>query len=234
MIYLDLAEIPALRKAGVLSTGRTCAASFLRTDHFGGARQPLAESIGELVQRETGISLDGPIRLLTQLRTFGYYFSPLNLFYCFAADGRSVRAVVAEVQNTPWLERHCYVLWHGNRVGSQEQAIFRHAKAFHVSPFLSMDLEYEWRLTQPAERLHVTIENQAAGDALFRASLSLNRVPLSRRTQSALRGRYPLATLRINAAIYFQAFQLWRKQCPFFPHPKHLAGASGSAQVVGP
>ena len=111
MNFIDLAEVPSLLRARLLSESRFSPNGFLRRDHFGAPRQPLAESVRDLVFEQTSLVADGPIRLLTQLRNFGYYFSPLNLFFCYAAEGSQLQAVVAEVQNTPWLERHCYVLW---------------------------------------------------------------------------------------------------------------------------
>ncbi len=223
MNFIDLAEAPALLRAGVLSENRFSPNGFLRRDHFGDPRQPLASSVRDLVLQETGFMATGPIRLLTQLRKFGYYFSPINLFFCYAAEGSQLQAVVAEVQNTPWLERHCYVLWHGNQVGAGTEAEFRHPKTFHVSPFMGMDVDYCWRLSAPAEELQVGIENTQGNSPLFRASMRLLRVPLSQRTQLAMHCRFPLITARIVAAIYLQAFRLWRKKCPFYTHPRHLA-----------
>jgi len=219
--YIDLDEVPGLLRAGLLSERRFSLNGFLRCDHFGDPKQRLAESVRELVTRETGLVVDGPIRLLTQLRTFGCYFSPLNLFFCYGADGSGLQAVVAEVQNTPWLQRHCYVLWQGNQVGTGPEAEYRHPKAFHVSPFMGMDVDYQWRLLVPAERLLIGIVNTQGNETLFRASMALRRVPLSRRTQSTMQWRYPFMTARITAAIYLQAFSLWRKKCPFYPHPHH-------------
>jgi DUF1365 family protein len=231
MHFLDLAEVPALVRTGLLSERRFAGGGFLRRDHFGDPRQPLAASVRDLVSAQTGLALDGPIRLLTQLRHFGYYFSPLNLFYCYGGDGQTLTAVVAEVQNTPWLERHGYVLWPGNQVGTEcekgtQLFDFRVHKSFHVSPFMGMELEYHWRVSAPRERLGVAIATTTADALLFQAALQLRRVPLSWRTQFALRCRYPLMPARITAAIYLEAFHLWRKKCPFYPHPKHGAPPS--------
>ena len=95
-------------------------------------------------------------RLLTQLRHFGIYFSPLNVFYCFDEDDESSVAVVAEVSNTPWNERHCYVLWEGNRLPNSVNR-YSHPKAFHVSPFMGMDSEYQWRVPPPGDSLDLSI-----------------------------------------------------------------------------
>ena len=145
------------------------------------------------------------------------------LFRSYAPDGIVLQAVVAEVQNTPWLQRHCYVLWHGNQVGAGPDAEYRHPKSFHVSPFMGMDVEYRWRLSVPGERLRIGIDNTQGNCPLFRASMALRRLPLSRSTQSIMHWRYPLMTVRITAAIYLQAFSLWRKKCPFYPHTRHRA-----------
>lgn len=228
MAYLDLEEVPGLVRAGVLSSRRLGLASFRRADHFGAAATPLACEVRERVSAETDLHLDGPIRVLTHLRQLGHYFSPLNLFYCFDGAGRSVRAVVAEVQNIPWRERHCYVLWDGNRDHSTSEASHRHDKTFHVSPFMSMDMEYRWVLSEPGQELRATIDAASTIDVpgsepFFRAALRLTRRPLSRRGLLALVCRYPLMTAQVTAGIYLEAFHLWRKKCPFYPHPKHLA-----------
>ena len=146
MAYLDLEELPGLLRSGELSSASFAPSSFFRRDHFGDPRRSLPETVREVAE-EAGATVDGPIRLLTQLRYFGYYFSPLNLFFCFGADGKTVQAVVAEVQNTPWLERHCYVLWPGNQEEAEPTGHYRHAKDFHVSPFMAMNLEYRWHVT---------------------------------------------------------------------------------------
>ncbi|MFO0959346.1 MAG: DUF1365 domain-containing protein [Isosphaeraceae bacterium] len=224
MSFIDLDEVPSLMSAGLLSGRRFSSNAFLRTDHFGDPDQPMGESVRDLIRHETGLATEGPIRVLTQLRHFGHYFSPLNLFFCYDRGRGGLQAVVAEVQNTPWHERHCYVLWRGNRVGTGEEAEYRHPKSFHVSPFMSMDVDYRWRLNVPAERVRVGIDNTSGDVPLFRATMALDRVPLTRRAQWALHGRYPLITARITTAIYLQAFRLWRKKCPFYPHPGRLAG----------
>ncbi|MBM3994993.1 MAG: DUF1365 domain-containing protein [Planctomycetes bacterium] len=218
--YLDLDEIPGLAKSELISTWHFGLASFRRTDHLGDPRQKIADHIRDLVERESGARPLGPVRLLTQLSCLGYYFSPLNLFYCFAPNGSSIEAVVAEVQNTPWLERHAYVLWDGNREACRGEGIYRHAKNFHVSPFMGMNVEYRWRIKKPGETMDVGIENLVEEAPVFRAGLHLRRVPLTPATRNRLLMRYPLAPFRITAAIYWQAFQLWRKKCPYYPHPK--------------
>lgn len=220
MNYIDLVEVPELVRKGLLKERRFSASGLLRRDHFGDPEQDLAESVRQFVRQETGMIVGGPIRLLTQLRQFGYYFSPLNVFYCFSESGNELEAVVAEVSNTPWLQRHCYVLWQGNQSAAGASLGYVHPKAFHVSPFMGMNADYQWKLTLPGDDLLVEIRNNEEGQPLFRAAMELRRVPLTRQSQRSLRWRFPFMNLKITAAIYMQAFRLWRKKCRFYPHPK--------------
>jgi len=244
MVYLDLDELPTLLgPRGLIRQRRFAAASFRPEDHLalaaaGGSARRAAATAREVVRRETGFAPDGPVRLLTQLRYWGYYFSPLNLYYCFSNDQSRLDAIVAEVSNTPWKEQHLYVLWAGNRSAGEARAGgqtsgasigFSHAKAFHVSPFMDMEMRYDWRLTRPAKRLQVAVTNVQEGSVLFEAGLSLARRPLTSSGLAQTMLRYPWMTGQITAAIYFQAFKLWWKACPSYPHPNKQAQLAQSA-----
>ena len=221
MLYLDLGELPTLIDQGVLRKARFAPLSFRPEDHRVSPERTLAEAVGDLVEEQTGNRPAGPIRLLTGLRCFGYYFSPLNLYYCFGRDGKAVETVVAEVSNTPWRETHYYVLSDVNRIGRSGELRFAHPKGFHVSPFMGMDMQYEWQLSQPDSQLTVQIANRKESDGVFEASLVLDRRQLSKSRLVRLLLRYPWMTGRIMAGIYYQAFRLWRKKCPYYPHPEH-------------
>jgi DUF1365 family protein len=222
LLYLDLDELPVVLGGGCgVHRGFFSPASFLRRDHVGDASVPLADAVRNLVQERTGWRPTGPIRLLTLLRNWGYYFCPLSLYYCFDAAGQTVDAVVAEVTNTPWHERHWYVLWQGNHLGQPPQLRFRHPKGFHVSPFMDMDMSYEWHLRTPGPDLSVAIVNSRGDQRLFDVSLVLKRRELSRGAMLRALIRHPWMTGRVIQAIYWQALRLWWKKCPFYSHPKH-------------
>ena len=220
LLYLDLEELPVLLEGGYgLYQARFSHASFRRTDHLGDPQVPLADAVRNLVEDRTGWRPVGPIRLLTLLRNWGHCFCPLSLYYCFDHAGQAVEAVVAEVSNTPWHERHWYVLHSSNRIIEPPQLRFRHLKAFHVSPFMDMNMQYEWHLTQPGAQLTAVIVNTRCGEQLFDVRLALERRELSRWTMLRSLARYPWMTARVTQAIYWQAFRLWWKKCPFYPHP---------------
>ena len=228
MIYLDLDELPALvKRHWALSYAKVAPAAFRREDHLGDRKTPLANAVRDLVESATGRRPLGSIRLLTQLRYWGYYFSPLNLFYCFDRESDLVEATVAEVNNTPWGERHCYVLWDENRQGAEGMR-FRHPKTFHVSPFMGMEAEYVWDLSVPAEQLKVVIESRRDDQTMFRAGMSLKRRDITDRQLTLTLLNYPVVTAKIIAAIYFEALRLWWKKCPYFPHPQKSEKSGGT------
>jgi uncharacterized protein len=220
-LYIDLAELDDLTgSSAVFSRRRWSWAAFLRSDHLGDLKQPLDACVRDLVEQQTGgFRPNGPIRLLTQLRYMGYYFSPLNLYYCFDEGDRFVQAIVAEVSNTPWRETHCYVLWQGNRSTSDARLRFQHPKGFHVSPFMGMDSEYRWRLSPPGKFLFAGIATTRNQQRFFDASVSLKRRPISRWQMRWMTMRFPWMTMMIVAQIYFEAWRLWLKKCPYYPHP---------------
>ena len=163
MVCLDLDELPALfdRRLAVVRARPGAAPGFAaRLPRR--PRTPLADAVRALVRERTGARPDGPIRLLTHLRYFGHCFNPVSFYYCYDADGERVSAVVAEVTNTPWGERHSYVLDvdAGGRPREREARWRGHAKELHVSPLMGMDHTYDWRLTEPGERLSVHIDSR--------------------------------------------------------------------------
>jgi len=219
MMYLDLAELPGLfRRYWLWSASGLAPAWFRRADHYGNPQQTLDESIRDLVERDAGRRPDGPIRLLTNLRYFGYVFNPLSAYYCFGRDG-TLQAIVLEVSNMPWREMHCYVLSDGRPLdnGGLE---FEWGKDFHVSPFLPMDMSYRCRLDTPGERLHLALENRRHGEKSFDAHLGLARIPISHGSLARMLALDPLITLRVAALIHWQAARLWIKRAPVFTHPR--------------
>jgi len=223
--YIDLAELDRLFDGPLLwSLERPNVVSFRRADFLGDPAVPLREAVLERVETELGRRPSGPVRMLTQLRTFGYVFNPVTFYYCYARSGR-LDAVVAEITNTPWRERHAYVLdaREGGEGHDGNVLRWRFDKNFHVSPFFDMDQVYEWSFRVPGERLEVGMVNHEQGEAVFDVGLTCRRKPLTARSLARVLMRYPLMTMRVHLAIYWQALRLYLKRTPFFTHPDKRA-----------
>lgn len=224
MIYLDLDELGRVFSGRWLwSAGRPNIEWFRRRDYLDPDTPDLARAVRERVAAETGRRADGPVRVLTQLRSWGYCFNPVTFYYCHGEDD-ALEAIVTEITNTPWGERFTYVL--DARAGERrgEWTSFRFAKRFHVSPFMPMALDYDWRFRAPGATLGVHMNVLRGGEHLFDATLSLTRREIDAATLAHALWRYPAMSLRVSARIYFEALRLWRKRVPFHPHPAR-AGA---------
>jgi DUF1365 family protein len=220
MLYLDLDDVEAHLPLGLLRRGRLGWLSFCREDYLGDRTRPLKDEVLDLVEARLGRRPRGPVRLLTQVRAFGYVFNPVSFYYCFAADGETLEAIVAEITNTPWKERHAYVL-----PASRGEVRAAFPKAFHVSPFFDMAQRYRWLLSTPGAGLTVTMVNEEQGRDVFSATLALERRPLTRAGLWRVALRQPLMAWRVHLGIYVQAFRLWRKGTPYHEHPTRRAAA---------
>ncbi len=221
MLWLDLDELDTVFAGRWLwSVDRWNLAAFFRRDHLGDPGRPLAEAVRDEVQARTGCRPAGPVRLLTHPRHFGYGFNPVSFYYCYAAGGTTLDALVAEVSNTPWNERHVYVLPMAENLGTPDKPAFRTAKAFHVSPFLPMALEYRWRFTRPDRTLSAHLEDHDGDTQVFDATLSLRRRALSGASLAWALIRFPFMTGQVVFGIYWQALRLWLKGTPVHDHPE--------------
>lgn len=222
LLYLDLDELPRVFAGRWLwSVGRRNVASFQRRDYLQPHDLPLAEAVRQRVARELGFRPEGPIRMLTQLRCLGLAFNPVTFYYCFGRDGR-LQAVLSEITNTPWRERHAYALRAAQAADGTSLARGEFDKAFHVSPFFGMNQRYRWAFSLPGERLLVHMRNEEAGATVFTASLVLRRRPLRGPDLAMALLRWPWSSAQVLLGIYWQAFRLWFKRTPFHPHPKTL------------
>jgi DUF1365 family protein len=225
MAYLDLAALDEVfRGRWLWSTQRPALAWFRRADYLGDASRPLDDEVRERVWRETGRRPRGPIRLLTHLRMFGHCFNPVSFYYCYDAHGERVETIVAEITNTPWKERHAYVL-PAAAPADGGRLRFRFDKKFHVSPFLPMALGYDWRFSTPGARLAVHMEDLQGGEKVFDATLALERREITGVSLAGALARHPAMSAKIVAAIHWQALRLWLKGAPFHTHPAKLAAA---------
>jgi uncharacterized protein len=220
MMYLDLAELPSLfHRTPFWSARRPALAWFKRSDYLGPAHLPLEEAVRELVAQRTGTRPSGPIRLLTHLRYFGYCMNPVSFYYCFSATGGQLETIVADITNTPWGERHQYVL--PIAAGALRRHRFEFDKQFHVSPFLPMDMNYRWSFGAPGEKLRVNMQNFQGNELVFAATLNLAAASINPASLSWLLISYPFMTLTIIFGIYWQALKLWSKRVRIYSNPRN-------------
>ncbi len=228
-MFLDLAELPSLFDVHPLwSYEKFNLASFRRRDHFGDPSVSLDRSVRDLVEEQIGVRPAGPIRLLAHLRYFGHCFNPASFYYCYDREGARVDTVVVEITNTPWGERHCYVL--GADQNEHPIATWRRhrfPKVFHVSPFIDMDIHYDWRFREPGPLLNVHMIDYQGKDKLFDASLALQRREITRSAMSRMLIQYPILTGKVVFLIYWQAMRLFLKKIPFCPHPDKMDSKIG-------
>jgi len=221
MSYLDLAELPRLfERRWFWSVRRPAPAWFRRADFLGPGDVPLDTAVRDLIRARTGTAPRGPIRLLTHLRFFGHNFNPVSFYYVFDESDTRVETIVAEVTNTPWKERHAYVLPVTDAARNSGRAFrFGFDKQFHVSPFMPMDMRYEWCFGVPGKGLHVHMENWRDGAAQFDATLNLRRQEMTAGSLARALIQFPLITVQVVTLIHWQALKLLWKRTPFHTHP---------------
>ncbi len=225
LAYLDLDELPDVFRGRWLWSARgPNVVWFRRADYMGPRDVPLRQAVLDRVESELGRRPGGAVRVLTQLRTFGYLFNPVSFYYCFDPAGE-LDAVAAEITNTPWNERHTYVL-DAREAASDAGLRARFEKRFHVSPFHGMQQVYDWSLSAPGDSLRVDMVNHEGGKVVFHAGLAAERRPLTSASLAGALLRHPLLTLRVHLAIYWQAARLWAKRIPFHVHPRKSAALS--------
>ncbi|MBT6277707.1 MAG: DUF1365 domain-containing protein [Chromatiales bacterium] len=222
MLYLDLDELPHVLEHGRLSSAsKTAYLRFDRKDYLRPELESLDRAVREVVEEKVSVRTCGPIRVLTHPRYFGFVFNPATFYYLFDAADENLEFIVTEITNTPWGERHQYVLDVRGQAGREDFG-FEFEKLFHVSPFMPMEQTYCWRFSAPDEHLSVRMETRQDGEPLFTAGLNLAAVPLTRSAIAESVARFPLMTAKVVGGIYWNALMLKLKGTPFHSNPKHL------------
>jgi len=206
-LLLDLDELTELSsRLRWFSHNRPSVFSFYDSDHGDGTATPLRAQV-ERQLGEVGVDLaGGRLRLLCMPRTLGYCFNPLSIFFCYRAD-TSLAALIYQVHNT-FGERHSYVI----RVEDQGDALHQRCrKLFYVSPFLDMDLCYDFRISGPDERIAVGIRAGSSAKTVLNAVLTGTRRNLTDRNLSLVFLKVPVITIKVMVAIHWEALRLWAK-----------------------
>jgi DUF1365 family protein len=211
-LLLDLDEIGDLsRRLKLFAHNSAAVFSFHDRDHGDGKGDLRGWVDAQL--RAAGIVLAAPrITLLCYPRIFGYVFNPLTVWFCH--EGDDLRAILYEVHNT-FGERRTYVI----RVAPGANAIAQScSKELYVSPFVPMDCAYNFRIEPPGDKVLVAIDETDPAGLLLKASFAGTRRPLTDATLLQALFAYPLMTLKVTAAIHWEAAKLWAKGVPVFRH----------------
>lgn len=216
-LLLDCDRLPSvMQRTPWYAAGRPGLIRFRRRDYLPDRPGPLAEAARDLVGEALGQRPTGRVLLLTALRFGPVAFNPVNFYCCADADGRFV-ALIAEITNTPWNERHRYVLAMAANGGRSE-----FDKSFHISPFQPMAQRYRWSVAWVANRLTIDMRSYAAegGRLVFQAQLACRLQPCGPAGLFRALWRAPAMPLRMLRRIYWQAWRRWREGTPTFEHPR--------------
>ena len=213
LLALDLDEVQEGFKLGrIFSVEKWALLSFRHKDYLGGEGKLTRDKVWKKVTELGGENHHGKVVMLGQLRCFGIYFSPVNFYYCHSDSGE-LQYLLAEVSNTPWGERHCYL------VGSKQNTLTD--KVFHVSPFMTEDMQYRWRFTPLNPQLYLNIENLIDSDEkLFDATIAMKQQELTAKQLLKNLIFIPAMTLKTILGIHWEAVKLYLKGIPYVPYVK--------------
>jgi DUF1365 family protein len=221
-MFLDLEELPKVFDGRWFwSVGHSNVATFRRADYLGPPDISLDQAVRKRVEQELGERPSGPIRMLTHLRYFGHCFNPVSFYYCYDVDDSKVEYIVAEITNTPWRDRHSYVMGEKQNEEKFKRKRYRFGKEFHVSPFMDLDFLYDWRFEEPGKSLHIQMINIKEQNKYFEAKLDLQRKEITSSALVYVLVRFPAMTVMVLSMIYWQAFRLWLKKIPYYEDPKN-------------
>jgi len=237
-VWIDLDNIPQLAEhSRWWSIEKFNAVSFYRKDYLAGDVD-LKSSVIKKIFDDTAIQFTGQIYLLTTLRQWGFCFNPVSFYFCYSDEGK-LQFILEEINNTPWNERYCYVhdcskseqsSSHRREqqspiINKQNKHSFHFDKVFHVSPFMPMNVLYQWHYTIKRSSILIHMEvfdkssKQENEEIKFYANMQLKALPLNKKNANRLPIKFPLMCVKVVSAIYWNALKLWFKKVPFYNHP---------------
>jgi len=217
MLLLDLDDIPQkLHPTSWWQQLKFAGLRLRRDDYLQPQQRSIADAVRQHIYEHNGLRLEGKIFFLGHVRQWGACFNPVVFYFCHDLLGK-LRAIVAEINNTPWDERHRYVLMINQSTSDDKTYKFSFPKTFHVSPFMPMDIDYQWAFTFYRSHIGIFMSLNRAGERVFDVSLKLQIKPLDRLGQ--IPWRHPFQCQRVIVGIYWQALLLWLKRLRVFPHP---------------
>jgi DUF1365 family protein len=215
MLFLDLDKIKeTFDHSWLWSLDRYNLGSFFQKDYFRKTKNLKADLIHHLEKEKiTGID---QIFILTTPRFFGFCYNPVSFYYCFKSG--QLITIISDIHNTPWNERFAYTHVCKSNTGTHG---FKFHKQFHVSPFMPMNIDYDWKFTSPSDVIVISMDNNYDDHKIFNATLKLKRKAITGIRLNILLLTYPLSPINTIIKIYWNALKLWVKRTPFYSHPKN-------------
>ncbi|WP_435237731.1 DUF1365 domain-containing protein [Psychromonas sp. PT13] len=222
LLAIDLDELPKLTNIGPWFKSNKFAPLNLKcSDYLDHKSQLSKQDVWLKIQSLGAKIVPKRVMFIGQLRCFGLYFSPINAYYCFDQDDQLIY-LLAEVSNTPWNERHYYLIPLNPSEDKKAANKLISEKVFHVSPFMDLNMEYQWVIKKPADQLKLHIQNMhlSTGEKVFDASLTMQRMDFTNKNLRSCLASIPMMTLKTLWGIYWQALKLFIKGVPYVAHPQ--------------
>ncbi|MGJ4888880.1 DUF1365 domain-containing protein [Bradyrhizobium sp. HKCCYLRH3099] len=215
-LMIDLGRLEeADRQSPLFGVNRRALYSFHERDHGPRDGSSLL-AYAQTCATAKGVDLTGGrVLLLCYPRLLGYVFNPLSVYFCYRGDG-TLALMIYEVRNT-FGEIKPYVLPVG--AGEFTAAGLRQEqdKTFYVSPFIDMAMRYHFRVTPPGDIVRLRILETDSDGPLLAATFFGRRRELNSRSLLTAFASLPLVTLKIFAAIHWEALRLWAKGVRLVP-----------------
>ncbi|MGK0374155.1 MAG: DUF1365 family protein [Arenicella sp.] len=220
-VWVDVRKIGALDQISRWWSSKHFNLVQFKRQNYLPSEKGLYQEVCATIKQHSGNEFEGEAYLLANLSYWGVCFNPIVFVACYQHD--ELRYLITEVHNTPWNQRFIYV--HdthskGSQADAQGFHIANFDKAFHVSPFMPMDLQYRWKYRIDESSFFIKMDLLQNDQSIFSATMQLNGKTLSRKQATLLPFRFPLICIKVVVAIYWQALCLWCKRVPFFSYPK--------------
>lgn len=203
---------------GILRKNRFGLVSFYDRDH-GNRNDENSFLWAQNILQSCGLTLhETTLTLITMPRTCGFVFNPVSFWLCINSNHKLV-AVVAEVNNT-FGETHAYVLAHDDARPMHDDEWFSTEKYFHVSPFLTVEGNYQFRFSLNKRNLNIWIDyyNQE-GAKILATALHAKALQYSKASIIKQCLMMPMVSAKVLFLIHFQAIRLMLKKIPYRVKP---------------
>jgi len=178
---------------------------------------PIKQKVINHLRKEQGVEFSGEVFLFTHPRFLGYGFNSVSFYFCY--QQQNLKYILAEINNTPWGEKHVYVFAADDAKKATQVNTFAFDKAFHISPFAPMDINYLWRFEVSPEQIKVKMQLHRKDVNVMNVYLDTKITPFMENSNNRYLLKKPFQPWKMSLGIYWQALKLWIKRVPFYSHP---------------